>query len=128
MPGVRGAVVAARVLVVDDESDLRFVLRRCFERAGYDVSEAGDGAAALRAVRNSRPDLVVTDLMMPVMDGFDLIGRLRADPATAAIPIVVVSSNWELATDADAGLCKPFERKELLAVAEGLIKDGRDGR
>jgi CheY-like chemotaxis protein len=115
-------------LIVDDESDLRFVLRRCFERAGYDVSEAGDGAAALRAVRNSRPDLVVTDLMMPVMGGLDLIGRLRADPATAGIPIMVVSGNWELATDVDAALCKPFERTELLAIAEGLIKNGRDGQ
>jgi CheY-like chemotaxis protein len=74
------------------------------------------------------PDLVVTALMMPGMDGFELIRQLRADPATARIPIVVVSSNWEMATGMDAALSKPFVRDELLAVAGALIKDGRDVR
>lgn len=118
----------ARVLVVDDEEDLRFVLSRWFGRAGYDVSEAGDGVAALEAVRQSPPDLLVIDLMMPVMDGFELIRRLRGDPTTAGIPIVVVSSNWEMATGMDAALRKPCQGNELLAVAARLIQDGRDVR
>jgi CheY-like chemotaxis protein len=113
-------------LVVDDEPDLRFVLRWWLDRAGYDVSEARDGATALQAVRISRPDLVVTDLTMPGMDGLELIQRLRRDPATAGIPIVVVSTNWETATDMDAALSKPCTEDELLAVAGALIKDGRD--
>jgi CheY-like chemotaxis protein len=113
------------VLVVDDEPDLRFVLRRAFERNGHEVVEAGDGAAALRSVAQSRPDLLVTDIMMPVMDGLELIRRLRAEPTTAAIPILSVSGDWQLAVDADAVLAKPFAWKELIAVAEGLLKEGR---
>jgi len=78
-------------LVVDDEPDLRFILRRIFEKAGHEVIDAGDGAAALECVRRSRPELVVMDMMMPVMNGQELIRRLRADPATAQIAILAVS-------------------------------------
>lgn len=120
--------MGARVLVVDDEADLRFILRRCFDQAGYDVVEAGDGAAALRSVQQVRPDLVVTDLVMPVMNGFELIQRLRADPVTAGIPIIVVSSNWTQASGANAAVAKPFAAKDVLALAEDLIKDGGDER
>ena len=74
--------------MVDDEPDERFLLRRVFERAGHDVTDAADGSAALGIVRESPPDLVVTDMMMPVMDGVELIRRLRGDPATAGIPIL----------------------------------------
>ena len=110
---------------MDDEPDLRFLLRRIFSRAGHQVTEAGDGAAALAAVHESRPDLVVTDIMMPVMGGVELIRRLRADPATAAIPILSVSSDWYLAVEADAALAKPYQRAELLATAERLLREGR---
>ncbi|GIF05459.1 response regulator [Actinoplanes siamensis] len=118
----------ARVLVVDDEPDLRFLHRRVLSRAGHHVTEAGDGAAALEAVRESPPDLVVTDLMMPVMDGIELIKRLRADPATAAIPILVVSGDWEQAAGADAVIAKPSRSRDLLAAAENLLPEGRGGR
>jgi CheY-like chemotaxis protein len=118
----------SRVLVVDDEPDLRFMLRRVFERAGHEVSEAGDGAAALTSVEQARPDLVVTDMTMPVMGGVELIRRLRAEPATAAVPILAVSGDSHLAVGADAVLAKPYAWKELLAVAEGLLKEGRGHR
>ncbi len=114
--------------MVEDEPDLRFVLRRIFTRAGHEVTECGDGAAALAAVHESPPDLVVTDIMMPVMDGVELIRALRADPATAAIPILSVSGDWQLAVDADAALAKPYQYKEILAVAEGLLQEGRGTR
>ena len=55
----------SRVLVVDDEPDMRFILRRIFERAGHEVTDAGDGVAALREAEQARPDLVITDMMMP---------------------------------------------------------------
>src|SRR2546430_13256574 len=71
----------SRILVVDDEPGQRFLLRRIFERAGHEVTDAGDGAAALRAVRQRAPDLVVTDMMMPVMGGAELIRCLRGEPA-----------------------------------------------
>lgn len=114
--------------MVEDEPDLRFVLRRVFTRAGHEVTEAGNGAAALALVHESPPDLVVTDIMMPVMDGVELIRALRADPATAAIPILSVSGDWQLAADADAALAKPYRSKEILAVAEGLLQEGRGTR
>jgi len=111
-----------RILVVDDEPDQRFMLRRIFERAGHDVTEAGDGAAALRAVRESAPDLVVTDIMMPVMDGVEFIRRLRGDPVTAAIPILAASGDVNLAGQADACVPKPYSWQHLLTVADTLLK------
>jgi CheY-like chemotaxis protein len=113
-------------LVVDDEPDQRFLLRRIFERAGHEVSDAVDGAAALAAVRDSAPDLVVTDVMMPVMDGVELIRCLRDDPATAHIPILAASGDTHLAGAADAVVPKPYEFHHLLAVATALLKEGRD--
>ena len=112
--------------MVDDEPDQRFLLRRIFERAGHEVSDAVDGAAALAAVRDSAPDLVVTDVMMPVMDGVELIRRLRDDPATAHIPILAASGDTHLAEAANAVVPKPYEFKDLLAVATDLLKKGRD--
>ncbi len=111
----------SRILVVDDEPDLRFLLRRIFERAGHDVVDASHGIDALESVRTSPPDLVVTDMMMPVMDGVELISRLRSDPATAGIPILAVTGDSELAGDADAVLAKPYDPGELVAAADALL-------
>jgi CheY-like chemotaxis protein len=110
-----------RIFVVDDEPDLRYIQRRIFERAGHEVTEAGHGATALEAVRVSPPDLVVTDMMMPVMGGADLIRQLRADPATARIPILAVTGDAHLAVDADAVLAKPYRPAELVAAANALL-------
>jgi len=114
----------SRILVVEDEPDVRFLITLVFEAAGHEVAAAADGDAALSAVRRSRPDLVVTDIMMPVMDGIELIRRLRADPLTSSIPIMVVSGNCELAVDADSALAKPFRKKDLLSTARGLLGRG----
>jgi CheY-like chemotaxis protein len=116
----------SRILVVDDEPDQRFLLRKTFERAGHEVSEAGDGATALVAVRESPPDLVVTDMMMPVMGGAELIRRLRREPATAGIPIMAASGDPHLAGEADAVLAKPYLLNRLVEVAEDLLREGRD--
>jgi CheY-like chemotaxis protein len=109
------------VLVVDDEPDLRFVLRRILEGAGHHVVEAGNGADALASVRRSTPDLVVTDVMMPVMDGVELIRQLRADRTTKDIPIVAVSGHAQLAADADVVMAKPFHPFKLLAAVTALL-------
>ena len=113
-----------RILVVDDEADQRFLLRRIFERAGHEVTEACDGAAALRAVGESLPDLVVTDMMMPVMSGAELIRRLRGDPATSHIPVLAASGDSDLAGEADAAVAKPYPWRDLAKVADGLLKEG----
>jgi len=111
-----------RILVVDDEPDQRFMLRRIFERAGHEVTEVGDGAAALAVVRESPPDLVVTDMMMPVMDGAELIRRLRCEPATAGIPILAASGASHLAGAADAVVQKPYSWQQLVAAAGDLLE------
>ena len=115
-----------KILVVDDEPDERFLLRRMFERAGHEVIEADDGAAALDIVRKSPPDLIVTDMMMPVMDGAELIRRLRADPATAGIPIMASTADPTLAIDADLVITKTLPVEDLTAAANALMREGRE--
>jgi CheY-like chemotaxis protein len=108
------------VLVVDDEPDIRFLLRVTLERAGYRVVEAAHGLAALEQMRRWRPQLVLTDWMMPRMSGNELIERLRADESTKAIPIVLVSSTRGAQAEADALLAKPFDPIELVELVDRL--------
>jgi len=114
--------------VVDDEPAQRFILRRIFERAGHEVTDAGHGAAALQALQESVPDLVVTDMMMPVMGGGELIRRLRCEPATAGIPILAASGDPQLAVGADAVVSKPYRMEHLIEVADELLRKGRGVR
>lgn len=108
--------------MVDDEPDLRLILRRLLERAGHEVVEAIHGRQALQSVGEARPDLVVTDLMMPVMDGDELIRRLRADPATADIPILAVTAFATQETAADvAVVLKPYRPEGLLRAVDELL-------
>lgn len=120
----------SRILIVDDDPSTRFVLRLILEKEGYEVIEAAHGEAALDVVRSDPlPDVVMTDLMMPIMGGLELIQRLRAEPRTASISIVVVSSNPEAARSlkatglVDAIISKPFDAAALAggirAVAHG---------
>ena len=105
------------VLVVDDEPDIRYLLCHILEREGYEVIVAINGAAALECVNNAHPDLVITDLMMPVMDGNELVERLRSDPETATIPIMSLTGNPESSVGADLVVQKfPAPSKLLEAV------------
>ena len=108
------------VLVVDDEPDIRFLLRTTLELAGYGVVEAAHGEEALEQVRHSPPQLVVTDQMMPVMNGSELIERLRADGSTESIPIMMVSGTRSAQPGADAVLGKPFDPAELIVLVDRL--------
>jgi CheY-like chemotaxis protein len=112
------------ILVVDDDPDVRLMFKLIFESAGYQVSEARNGIAALILIRDSPPDLVVTDMVMPGMDGKELIDRIRADERTAKVPILAVSGyplSREQASGADAVLSKPIDRPGLLAMASTLM-------
>jgi CheY-like chemotaxis protein len=118
----------ARILVVDDEPDERFLVGRTLRKQGHDVTVAENGAAGLEAVRESAPDLVVTDVMMPVMDGVEFIRRLRADPATAGIPILAASGDTHLAGSADAILQKPYDDHRLVTIVNSLLEKGCNER
>ena len=113
----------ARILIVDDEPDIRYMIRLILESAGHKVTEARHGAAGLASVKAAPPDLVITDVMMPTMDGLEFIERLRSDPNYAAIPILVLSGNSELASAANARISKPFLAQELLSAAALLIRE-----
>lgn len=108
-------------MIVDDEPDILFVLRVVLEAAGYEVVEALDGREALDAMPDARPDLVITDLMMPVMDGKELIRRIRENPQTAEIPILMVSANPNGTAGAQALMRKPFRQDELLRNVRTLL-------
>ena len=117
----------SRILVVEDDPSLRNMLRLVFEMAGYEVAEAAHGQAALELLHGPElPDIVTTDLMMPVMDGQEFIERLRSEPRTASIPIVVVSAAIDAATvfqgleRADAMMGKPFVPAKLVRLVKSL--------
>ncbi len=118
---VVGRTAAATVLIVDDNPDMRSYLRRILEPY-WVVRVADDGAEALEDIRSERPDLVLSDVMMPKVDGFALLDALRSDPATATIPVVLLSARAGeeaavvgLRAGADDYLVKPFSGLELLA-------------
>jgi twitching motility two-component system response regulator PilH len=115
----------ARILIVDDESSMRYLLRALFELEGHQVEEAPNGLAAIEQVEGGEvPDLVATDFMMPLMNGGDFIARLRRNPATETIPIILVSSSpgSERNTTADAFFRKPFDPVALIACATKLLE------
>ena len=111
----------ARILIVDDDAEIRYMMRIIVERAGHEVSEADNGASALQAMHVQLPDLVITDVVMPVMNGQQLIARLRANESTREIPIVAVSAHRDLHTDADAWLDKPFLPDRLVNAVERFL-------
>jgi two-component system chemotaxis response regulator CheY len=112
----------ARILIVDDEPDLRGMVRLILELAGHDVLEAHHGAAALQRISEGRVDLLITDVMMPVMDGTELIDRLRADPERAKLPIIVLSASPHNVERADHVMRKPFAPAELRQTAAQLLE------
>jgi CheY-like chemotaxis protein len=119
-----------RILVVDDIPDVRQVHTNFLYGSGMEVSTAENGIAALHAARHAIPDVVVTDLEMPVMDGLDLCRQLRADAATRDVLVVVVTGMLDQAQAAldagcDAVLAKPCSRTLLLATIRQLL-DRRD--
>ena len=122
----------ARVLVADDNADMREYLARLLRTAGYHVSMVTDGQAALAAVRVGLPDLVISDVMMPRLDGLGLVAAVRADPRTAGVPVLLLSARagQEASVDglragADDYLVKPFSAVELLARVRSNLEMAR---
>lgn len=119
---------SARILLVDDNADMRNYAKRLLEER-YQVEAVADGMAAIAAVRQQIPDLVLTDVMMPQLDGFGLLRELRADPQTRELPIILLSARAGeesriegLEAGADDYLIKPFSSRELLVRVEANLK------
>jgi two-component system, OmpR family, alkaline phosphatase synthesis response regulator PhoP len=122
-------VVSRTILVVDDEPGIVTVVRDYLDRAGYRVLTAGDGVTALRLARAERPSLLVLDLMLPGLDGLDVTRALRRDPATAQLPIIMLTARVEeadrligLELGADDYLTKPFSPRELVARIRAVLR------
>jgi len=118
----------ATVLVADDDPVIQKLLQVNFQMEGYEVVVAGDGQEAVEKAGEVHPDLIVLDVMMPRMNGLDAAERLKADPATASIPIIILSAKAQevdikagRAAGADEYMTKPFDPLELLEKVAALI-------
>jgi len=123
------AVTRSRILVVDDEEDLLELVRFNLARDGYEVLGVVSGEEALKAVRRDPPDLIVLDLMLPGLDGLEVCRRLKADPRTREIPIVMLTAKSEerdvvsgLERGADDYITKPFSPRVLSARVKALLR------
>ncbi|HEY2941313.1 MAG TPA: response regulator [Vicinamibacteria bacterium] len=124
-----------KIMIVDDEQDILQFLDLVLREHGYEVIKASSGQEALTLAATGKPDLVLLDVMMPEMDGWEVLKLLRVDPETERIPVAMLSARTE-AKDRVQGLqegaidyiCKPFSLPELLEKIEGILKHaGRPG-
>src|SRR6516225_10353421 len=114
--------MSKRILVVEDQADNRQIIRDMLAPADYEITEAENGEEALVAVAKDRPDLILMDIQLPVMDGYEVTRRIKADPSLSSIPVIAVTS-YALSGDeekARAAGCddfvpKPFSPRQLLA-------------
>jgi DNA-binding response OmpR family regulator len=126
--------VKPRILVVDDEPDAVELVEFNLKQSGYAVITAADGAEALKKARGQTPDLIVLDVMLPEMDGFEICKTLRLDSATAKVPILMLTAKAAeidrvlgLELGADDYLTKPFSPRELLLRIKKIIARGQTG-
>jgi two-component system cell cycle response regulator DivK len=120
----------ATVLYVEDNEYNRKIVRQLLTRTSYRLREAADGEAALGMVREERPDLILMDVQLPKMSGLDVTRALRDDPATADVPIIVVTSfalsgdeQRAMAAGASAYIAKPYSPRELLALINTFLAE-----
>lgn len=105
------------LLLVEDDEDVREMLELTFRNRGYDVEVASDGSAALEIMARQRPCMVILDLVMPVMDGWETLAQMKARDL-GDVPVCVISALGERTpSEAVASLCKPFDVNELVAIA-----------
>ncbi|MBB3142079.1 response regulator transcription factor [Halomonas organivorans] len=120
-----------KVLVVDDEPNIVLSLEFLMQEAGFEVMTAEDGETALARVADEPPDLVLLDISLPGIGGFDVLERLRADPALARLPIIMLTAHGReverekgLALGADDYVTKPFSTRTLVDKVKALLDEG----
>jgi two-component system, sensor histidine kinase and response regulator len=116
-----------RILVAEDDPSIRSLITQLLRLEGHDVSEFSDGRSALDALKTSKTDLVVLDIMMPQLDGLALLNEIRADPETQTLPVVLLTAKADDATTwagwsggCDYYMTKPFEPDDLLSAVQRL--------
>ena len=114
--------MSKRILVVEDQEDNRRILRDLLTNAGYDIIEAENGEEALAVAARERPDLILMDIQLPLLDGYEVTRRIKGDPALRAIPIIAITSyalsgdeSKARAAGCDAYVAKPYSPRALLA-------------
>src|SRR5262249_25486564 len=127
-----GRRAASRILVAEDERDVAELIRYTLAREGFEVVVAANGAEALRQAKDSRPDLVLLDLMLPQVNGWELCRRLKQDPATRALPVIMLTARSEegdkvlgFELGADDYVTKPFSTRELVARVRAVVRRTR---
>ena len=117
-----------RILIVEDQEDLRAILRDLLTGSGYEVIEAADGAAGVAKAQAQCPDLILMDIQLPVVDGYEATRRIKMDPALRAIPIIAVSSfamkgdeEKARAAGCDHYVTKPYSPMTLLGLIRGVL-------
>ncbi len=122
-----------RILVTDDEPNIVRLIQVNLERQGFQVETANNGAQALEKIRANRPDLLVSDVMMPEMDGFELLSHIRRDPVLENLPVIMLTAKAQdrdvlegYTRGADMYLTKPFNPIELVTFAKRLLQSGSD--
>lgn len=117
-----------RILAVDDEPHILKLVSFALSAKGFSIIEAADGLSAIEVAQTEQPDLILLDVMMPALDGYEACRRLKADPATSHIPVVMLSAKSQQAEQAiglDCGaidyICKPFTPKDLVAQVQRVL-------
>ena len=120
--------MSKRILMVEDTEDNRQIIRDLMDSVGYELLEAGDGAAGVAMAAEHRPDLILMDIQLPVMDGYEAARRIKAHPELNRVPIIAVTS-YALAGDeektraagCDGYVAKPFSPRQLLAKVQEFL-------
>jgi len=126
---VGGGVITKRILIVEDEAGYSRAVKYTLEKEGYEVITASNGLQGLVTAQKADVDLLILDVMLPGIDGFEVCNRLRSDPQTASLPIIMLSAKGQdtdrttgLKVGADEYLRKPIDNTTLLATIETLLK------
>jgi len=120
--------MSRRILIVDDEPNIVISLEYLMKREGYETAVAGDGEAALASLAERTPDLVVLDVMLPKLNGFEVCRQIRADPRWRGVRVLMLTARGRdtevakgLGVGADAYVTKPFSTKDLVALVKHLL-------